>query len=212
MVGPQAPSLPVPVILSWAQPTGWVLVNVLCDGEVERHTVELGAANGLSTVQSKHLRAEEVLAACEAGGQLEFVGHVAGLHDLVGPLAINLVNLINLEPSGTNTSGLAGVVDGSVQEVSDGAGVARVVPLDLDGVALSSGDGLDTRGNLGAADVASHVIGGHILDGAVGGWHPDTDLVAGCLIVDPELVEVLVSRDSAEKGGSNDSLGEHLVG
>lgn len=161
-------------------------------------------------MEGKHLRAEEVLAASKAGGQLELVGHVVGLHDLVGPLAIDLVLLVDLEPAGTDTGSLASIIDGSVEEVSDGAGVARVVPLDLDGVTLSSLDGLNTRGNLGSADVAGHVVGLDVGDGAVGWRHADTDLVAGGLIVDPELVEVLVSRHSAEKGGSDDSLGEHL--
>lgn len=109
-------------------------------------------------MQSKHFRAEEVLAAGETGGQLELVGHVGRLHDLVGPLAIDLVLLVDLEPASTDTGSLGGVVDGSVEEVSDGARVAGGVPLDLDGVALSGGDGLDARGNLGAANVASHVV------------------------------------------------------
>ena len=175
-------------------------------------TVELGSANGLGAVQGKHLRAEKVLSASETSGQLELVCHVGGLHDLVGPLAIDLVLLVDLEPAGADTSSLAGVIDRAVQEVGDGSGVAGRVPLNLDGVAFSGLDGLDTGGNLGAVDVASHVIGLYVGDGAVGGRHTDTDLVAGSLIVDPKLVEVLVSRGSAEQGGSDDSLGEHLEG
>lgn len=180
------------------------------DLELRAANVELGTTNSLSTVESKHLRAEEVLSAGEAGRQLELVGHVAGLHDLVGPLAVDLILLIDLEPASTDTSCLRSIVDGSVQEVSDGARVARAVPLDLDGVTLSGGNGLDARGNLGTTDVASHIVRLDIGDGAIGRRHPNANLVAGSLIVDPELVEVLVSGGSAEKGGSNDSLGEHL--
>ena len=163
-------------------------------------------------MQGKHLRAEQVLARSEAGGQLELVGAVAGLHDLVGPLAGDLVLLVDLEPASADAIGLAGIIDRAVQEVGDGAWVAGVVPLDLDGVALGGGNGLDAGGHLGAAYVAGHVVGCYIGDGAVGGRHPDADLVAGCLVVDPELVEVLVGGGHAEEGGSEDSLGEHLGG
>lgn len=163
-------------------------------------------------MESKHLRAEKVLSGSKAGGELELVRGVVGLHDLVGPLAVDLVLLVDLEPSSTDTVGLAGVVDGTVQEVGDGAGVAGVVPLDLDGVAFLRGDSLDARRNLGAADVAGHVLGCHVLDGAVGGRHPDTDLVARGLIVDPELVEVLVGGGGADEGGCEECLGEHGVG
>jgi hypothetical protein len=161
-------------------------------------------------VERKHLRAEEVLSTREAGRQLELMGHVVRLHDLVGPLAIDLVKLINLEPASADASSLGRVVDGSVQEVSDGARVTGGVPLNLDGVALSGRNGLNARGHLAAADVAGHVIRCYVCDGAVGGRHPDTDLVTGGLIVDPELVKVLVSRDGAEESGSDDSLGEHF--
>lgn len=163
-------------------------------------------------MQSKHLRAQQVLARSEAGGQLELVGAVASLHDLVGPLAGDLVLLVDLEPAGADAVGLAGIIDRAVEEVGNGAWVAGVVPLDLDGVALGGGDGLDARGHLGAAHVAGHVVGGYVRDGAVGGRHPHADLVARCLVVDPELVEVLVGGGHAEEGGGEDSLGEHLDG
>lgn len=46
-------------------------------------------------------------------------------------------------------------------------------------------------------------------DRAVGRWHTDADLVTGSHIVDPELVEVLVSRDGGHHGESENLL-EHF--
>ena len=108
-------------------------------------------------MQRQHLRAQQVLAGSQAGGQLELVGAVAGLHDLVGPLAADLVLLVDLEPARTDAVGLAGIVHG-----------------------------------------------------AVGRGHPDADLVAWCLVVDPELVEVLVGGSDAQEGRGEDGLGEHI--
>ena len=161
-------------------------------------------------MQRQHLRAQQVLAGSQAGGQLELVGAVAGLHDLVGPLAADLVLLVDLEPARTDAVGLAGIVHGAVQEVGNGTRVAGVVPLHLDGVALGGGDRLDARGHLGAPHVARHVVGGYVRDGAVGRGHPDADLVAWCLVVDPELVEVLVGGSDAQEGRGEDGLGEHI--
>lgn len=163
-------------------------------------------------MESKHLGAEEILSAGETSGELELVGHVGGLHDLVGPFAVDLVELVDLEPASADTSSLGRIVDWSVQEVGDGTGVAGGVPLDLDGVAFGGLDGFNAGRHLAAVYVASHVVGLYVCDGAVGGRHPDADLVAGCLIVDPELVEVLVGRDGGDEGGCDDSLGEHLEG
>jgi hypothetical protein len=150
----------------------------------------------------------EVLSACEAGRQLEFVRHVVGLHDFAGPLSVDGVELVNLEPSGSCTGVGCGIVYG-LEEVGDGTGVAGVVPLDLDGVTSAGLDGLD-GGWVGGRNVAGHVVALDISDGAVGGWHPDADLVARGLIVDPELVEVLVGRDGRDKGSSEECFGEHI--
>ena len=135
--------------------------------------------------------------------------HVGRLHDLGSPLSTNKVHLVNLEPSGSDTSGLGSIIDGAKQHVRNRSRMARVIPLDLDLVTLASLDCLDARWNLGAANVAGHVVARQIDYGAVGGWHPDADLVSGRDIVDPKLVEVLVSRDGGEKSAREDGLGEH---
>lgn len=163
-------------------------------------------------MESKHLGAEEVLSAGKTSGELELVGHVGCLHDLIGPLAVNLIQLVDLEPASANTSSLRCVIDGTVQEVGDGTGVAGGVPLDLDGVALSGLDGLNARRYFTAVDIAGHVVRLYVCDGAVRWRHPDTDLVARCFVVDPELMEVLVGRDGGDEGSCDDSLGEHLEG
>ena len=173
-------------------------------------TIELSTADGLSTVEGKHLRAKQVLSACETSGKLELVGHVGGLHNLVGPLAVDLVELVDLEPAGANTGSLGSVVDRSIQEMSDRTRVTGGVPLNFDGVALGSLNSLNTRWHLVAIDVAGHIVRLYICDRTVGGRHPDADLVARGLIIDPELVEVLVGRDGRDEGGCDDSLGEHL--
>lgn len=138
------------------------------------------------------------------------MGHVVLLHDLVGPLAVDLVELVNLEPSSTDAGSLGSIVDGSVEHVGDRTWVAGLVPLDLDSVALGGSNGLDTGGDLGAADVADDVVAGYVGDGTVGWWHPDANLVTGGNIVDPELVKVLVSRDGGEESAGENGLGEHL--
>ena len=173
-------------------------------------TIELSTADGLSTVEGKHLRAEEVFSTGKASRQLELMRHVGRLHDLVGPLAVDLVQLINLKPTSANTGSLGSVVDRSIQEMSDRTRVTGGVPLNFDGVALGSLNSLNTRWHLVAIDVAGHIVRLYICDRTVGGRHPDADLVARGLIIDPELVEVLVGRDGRDEGGCDDSLGEHL--
>lgn len=135
--------------------------------------------------------------------------HVGCLHDLRSPLSIDKVHLVNLEPSSTDTSGLRSIIDGTIKHVRDRSRVSRVIPLDLDLVTLVGLDCLDAGWDLGAANVAGHVVARQINYGAVGGWHPDADLVSGRDIVDPKLVEVLVSRDGGKKSAREDGLGEH---
>lgn len=134
--------------------------------------------------------------------------HVVGLHDFARPFPSLGVQLVDLEPAASNTSVGRGVGDG-LEEVCDWAWVARVVPLHLDAVAGFGVNGLDSRIR-GTGDVACHVIGCHVLDGAVVGWHPDADLVAWSGVVDPELVEILVSGGGGHEGCSEEGLGQHL--
>jgi hypothetical protein len=150
----------------------------------------------------------EVLSTSKAGGQLEFMRHVVCAHDLVGPFSIYLVLFVDLEPSSAGTSVGGSIVNG-LQEVCDWARVARLIPLDLDGVASGGVDCLDSCAGR-RRDVASHVVALDIGHRAVGWWHPDADLVARSLIVDPELVQVLVSRDGGDESGSEDCFGVHL--
>ena len=161
-------------------------------------------------MQCKHLGTEKVLYVGKTSRQLELARHVVGLHDLIGPLAINVVLLVNLEPACTNASRLRGIINGSEQKVRNGTQVTGVIPLHLDGVALGGINRQDASGDLGAVNVAGHVVGLDVSDRAVGGWHTDADLIARSNIVHPKLVKVLVSRDCAKEGGSNDGLGEHF--
>jgi hypothetical protein len=138
------------------------------------------------------------------------VGHVVSTHDLVRPLPINVVKLIDLEPSRTDTSNLRGIIDGTEKEMRDWSGVAGLIPLNLDSVALVRGDSLNSRGNLVSVHVAGHGIAGNIFDRGVRRRHPDSGLITWGLAIDPELVEVLVGRDGGEEGGSDESFGEHL--
>lgn len=118
------------------------------------------------------------------------MGHVVCAHDLVRPLSINVVELVNLEP-GSDTGGILCGVDRAEKHVSDGSGVAGLVPLNLDGVSLVGSDGVgDTSLSV---DVAGNVFAGNVGYRAVGWGHPNADLVTRSHIIDPELVEILVS-------------------
>jgi len=125
----------------------------------------------------------EVLSRCEASRELELVGHVACAHDLVGPLSIDVVLLVNFEPSSTDTSCSGSIVDGK-EEVGNGAGMTRLIPLDLDAVSSSGLNGLHST-LAGRRDVASHVVARDIGHRAVGRRHPNSDLVPRSLVVDP---------------------------
>lgn len=129
--------------------------------------------------------------------------HVHGHHDLVRPLAVDIVLLVNLDPL-AHTGGLRGIGDGAEQHMRDRAGVCGRVPLDLDGVASLGGDGRHARGDLVAVDVACDVVAVHVCDGAVAWGLPDSDLVAWGDPVDPELVDVLVrSGYRSQRGDEN---------
>lgn len=129
--------------------------------------------------------------------------HVYRLHDLVCPLPIHIVLLINLEP-GAYAGSLGSIGHGSHQHVRDGAWVRGRVPLDLDGVASLRSNGGHPRGDRVAVDVARNVIAGHVRDGIVAWGFPDADFVAWGDIVDPELVEVLVgSCHCCQRGDQN---------
>lgn len=153
-------------------------------------------------------RTYEILAAGEAGWELELVRHVVRLHDFARPLSSFGVEFIDLEPAAAYTRVGRCIVDG-LEEVCDRAWVAGVVPLDFDAVACFGVDGHD-GGTRGARHIAGHVIAGYILDGGVAWWHPDADLVAWGGIIDPELMEVLVGGGSSHEGCSKKSLGEHF--
>lgn len=104
----------------------------------------------------------QVVTALQASRQAEGVVSTIVREVLVGPLAVDVVALVNLEPAGANTSLLGGVVDGAKQEVGDGAWVRRDVPVDGDAVALVGGNGVDARGDVGAVHVAGNVVTGDI--------------------------------------------------
>ena len=170
--------------------------------------VKLTTAERLGGVQGKHLRAEQVFSAGKASRQLEFVAHVVRAHNFAGPLSADIVKLINLEPAIAFASSSRSIID-CLEVVCDGTRVSRLVPLDLDGVTSAGIEGLDGRA-VSRRDVASHVFARHVHDRAVVWWHADAALVARSHIVDPNLVEVLMSRDGRDESGSKECLGEHL--
>lgn len=90
--------------------------------------------------------AHKVLPAREVRRQLEAVLHVGGAHDLVGPLAPLVVELVDLNPAGADARRRRrAAVHGPVQEVRDGARVRRLVPLHRDGVPRAGRHRLHTR-------------------------------------------------------------------
>lgn len=145
----------------------------------------------------------QVITTRELCRQLERVRHVHRLHDLVRPLPIHIVLLVNLEP-GAYAGSLRSIGNGSEQHVRDGTWVRGRVPLDLDGVASLRGNRGHSRGDLVAVDVARNVVAGHVRDRIVAWGFPDADFVAWRDIVDPELVEVLVgSCHCCQRGDQN---------
>ena len=149
-------------------------------------------------------RTYQIVATGKFGGQLELVGHILRLHDLVGPLSVGIVELVDLEPR-ANAGCLLGIGDRSVEEVGDGPRVRRRVPLDLDGVACFG----RTYGNRRRHDVAVHVAGDvvrlHVRHRVVRRRHADACLVPWRHSVDPKLVEVLMGEgaDGEEEKGKH---------
>lgn len=117
--------------------------------------------------------------------------HVLRLHNLIRPLPIHIIHLINLCPR-PDTRRLRGIADGAKEHVRDGTRVRGRVPCHLDRVTSLGGDGGHARGHYVAVDVAGNVVAGDVRDGIVARGHADSDLVPGRDAVDPELVEVLV--------------------
>lgn len=89
------------------------------------------------------------------------MGHIDGLHDLVGPLPVNVVLLVDLEPACAYSRGRYRAAYGPVQHVCDGARVRRGVPLHFDRVAGLRGHRRDARA-LGPAHVTDYVVARHV--------------------------------------------------
>lgn len=89
------------------------------------------------------------------------MGHVDSLHDLVGPLAVDVVLLVDLEPAGAYPRGRGRAAHGPVQHVRDGARVRRRVPLHFNRVAGLRGHRRDAR-SLGPTHVADYVVACHV--------------------------------------------------
>lgn len=90
-----------------------------------------GVGANLGAVESQHLRSEKVFTASEVCWESELVFHGVGHHNFVGPLAVDIIDLIDLEPF-TDTGGGLGAGDGSKEGVDDWSWMGRAVPLNLD--------------------------------------------------------------------------------
>lgn len=152
-------------------------------------------------MESDDLRAEEVLAGCNVGNGDGVLAPVLD-QGVNGPGAIGVAILGNLDPTVASSALLSrGHVDhdgtfvgGSDDVVRIAAGV--VVPLEGDLVT-----GLDLKGLSGSlvVNVAGHVLGGDIGDGAVAGGRTDVAALAVTFtlvdIVDPDGVDGGVGAD-----------------
>lgn len=179
------------------------------DLQLNAADIELTTSQSLRGVESKHFAAKQVFTAGDARRKGELVGHVVCTHDFVGPFAIDIVQLVDLDPS-TNTSGLRRVGDRFREEMRDGAGMARLVPFDLDLITSFCFERQNTGWNLASTDIAGHVVASNIFHGAVGRRHPDTDLISWCLIIDPDLMKILMGSCGRKEGESKKSFGEHV--
>lgn len=174
--------------------------------------VELSTGGTVTLVESNDLGTEEVLASGEASGESDAVLATVGDESLDRPFAAGQTLLGELDPdvaltvraSGCNV-GQDGTLVGEIDDVVGGR-VVVVVPLEGDLVSSLDVDGLSSR--LGAADVAGHVLGGDIDDGAVVGRGADvaTGRVTKTLvdIVDQDVVDGGVGRDHLESAGGSE--------
>lgn len=89
------------------------------------------------------------------------MGHVDNLHDLVSPLPVDVVLLVDLKPARACPRGRGRAAHGPVQHVCDGARVRRGVPLHFDRVAGLHGHRRDARA-FGPAHVADYVVACHV--------------------------------------------------
>jgi hypothetical protein len=99
----------------------------------------------------------KVIPTCQVRRQFKLIRHALCGHDLVGPLPADKLDLVDLGPV-ADAGSHGGIGDGAEEVVGDGARVGGLVPLDLDGVACVGGDGLDTRGDAVAVDIAGYVV------------------------------------------------------
>jgi hypothetical protein len=169
--------------------------------------IKLRAANRLRLMQRHHFRSQQIVPTRQSGGEFKFVCHVVLSHEKARPRAIDVIQLVDLEPSSAGARRRGRIVH-SEEEMGDWASVYDWGPLHFDRVALVGGDGLD--GGLGCGgDVAGHVWAGDVGYRAVIGGQADSGLDAGGLVVDPELAEVLVRGGRREEGAGEEEFGEH---
>lgn len=189
------------------------------DLDLDTAHVELSTGRTVTLVESDDLRAEEVLASSEAGGESDAVLATVGNKSLNSPLAVGKTLLSELDPDVALTVGAGGCNvghDGTlVGEIDDVVlrRVVVVVPLEGDLVSSLGVNGLAS--SLGATDVAGHILGGDIGDGRVvrGGSDVSAGRVAKTLvdIVDQDVVNGGVSRDHLDgAGGSEGEEGSGL--
>lgn len=87
----------------------------------------------------------------------ERICHVDSFHDLVRPLAVYIIQLVDLDPS-SNASSLCCICHWAVEEVRDGTRVSGGIPLHLDRIAcFGSVDGFGARDDI-AINVAGNII------------------------------------------------------
>lgn len=85
----------------------------------------------------------QIVAACQLSRQREIVRHPSRLHDLVRPLSVSIIELVDFVP-GSHARRLRCIRHWSVEHVGDGAGMSGLIPLDLDAVASFRSDSLGT--------------------------------------------------------------------
>lgn len=193
------------------------------DGDVDTLHVELGTTLAVTLVESDDLGAKDVVAGSEVGeGHLVLAlgASVGTSNELVdSPLAAVVTVLPDLSP-GVRRASLRGVdhdrtLVGGVDDVVGGI-VGVVVPLESDLVTALNGDGL---GSLDASDVALHIAGGDVEDGAVAWGRVDVTALdvteTGILSVDSDAEDGGVGRGELTGSRKSEGSGElhcELVG